>query len=85
VVTRQEKNLVQQKYKRIDLTPTGLLMEAYYTQNVRPPHRISCNPPIPTNDASMGERKSSVGFDAVLGLVFSRCRRLLRGDHIAVD
>ena len=31
VATRQEKNLVQQKYKRIDLTPTGLLMEAYYT------------------------------------------------------
>jgi hypothetical protein len=34
--TRQEKNLVQQKYKRIDLTPTGLLMEAYSAQNPWP-------------------------------------------------
>ncbi len=29
--TRQEKNLVQQKDKRTDLTPTGLLMEGDYT------------------------------------------------------
>jgi hypothetical protein len=27
VATRQEKNLVQRKNKRTDLTPTGLLME----------------------------------------------------------
>ena len=33
MAARQEKHLVQQKYKRIDLTPTGLLMEAYYAQN----------------------------------------------------
>ena len=32
VATRQEeKNLVQRKNKRTDLTPTGLLMEGVYT------------------------------------------------------
>jgi len=36
VATRREKNLVQQgKTKRIDLTPTGLLMEGLYAQNPR--------------------------------------------------
>jgi hypothetical protein len=29
----KEKSLVQRKNKRIDLTPTGLLMEGDYTQN----------------------------------------------------
>jgi hypothetical protein len=33
VVTRRRKNLVQHKNDRIDLTPTGLLMEGNYTQN----------------------------------------------------
>jgi hypothetical protein len=33
VVTRRRKNLVQHKNDRIDLTPTGLLMEGDYTQN----------------------------------------------------
>jgi hypothetical protein len=33
VVTRWRKNLVQQKNDRINLTPTGLLMEGEYTQN----------------------------------------------------
>ena len=28
-----EKNLVQRSQTRIDLTPTGLLMEGHYTQN----------------------------------------------------
>jgi hypothetical protein len=29
----KEKNLVQRKNKRTDLTPTGLLMEGVYAQN----------------------------------------------------
>jgi len=29
----EEKNLVHKKSKRIDLTPTGLLMEGDYTQD----------------------------------------------------
>ena len=30
----KEKSLVQRKNKRIDLTPTGLLMEGHFTQNL---------------------------------------------------
>jgi hypothetical protein len=37
VATRREKKtLSNEKNKRTDLTPTGLLMEGHYTQNAPP-------------------------------------------------
>ena len=37
VATRREKNHVPQSQNRIDLTPTGLLMESDYTQYKKAP------------------------------------------------
>jgi len=43
VATRREKKtLSNEKNKRTDLTPTGLLMEGHYTQNA-PAKAFECN------------------------------------------